>query len=154
MESVKSAVKSLISTKALIAALLVIVLVLRPFVMYTAVKDSEDKDAKTIANMYISIGVMSALAVAMILFVMKSGVKTEGLQKHLPMIVMFLIAVCVILQIANLSMLKAGNAGELTFNATLDLLSTVYVALLVYGFTMTETTSAASTAAAFGHFYY
>lgn len=155
--------KSLMSTKALIAALLIIVLVLRPFVMYTAVKDSEDKDAQTLANMYIAIGSMSILAVAIIMFMMKTGVKTEGAQKYLPMVVMGLVALSMILQITNLSMLKAGDAGELTFNATLDLLSTVYVALLVYGLTMTSAASSAATAAAataaadntaFGHFYY
>ncbi len=155
--------KSLITVKALVAALLVIVLVLRPFAMYTAVKDSTDADAATVANMYIAIGAMSMLAVAIILFLMSGRMTDAAKTKNMSFAVIGLIGVFMILQIANLSMLKKAEAKEMTFNATLDLFSTIFVTLVVVSYGMNVETAAAADAVttaaeagktAFGHFYY
>jgi hypothetical protein len=162
MEFLKSTLKSLVTVKALIAALLIIVLVLRPFAMYTAVKDSEDKDAQTVSNMYIAIGVMSLLAVAIIMFVMKKGIAKDGYLKYMPHVVLFLIVLSMILQISNLAMFNKAEASELTFNATLDMLATVFVTVVMVSYVLNsedagaapDVAAAATAANAFGHFYY
>lgn len=161
MEFLKSTLKSLVTVKALIASLLIIVLVLRPFAMYTAVKDSEDKDAKTVANMYIAIGAMSLLAVAIIMFAMKKGIAKEGMMMYMPHVVMGLIVISMILQISNLAMFKKAEAPELTFNATLDMLATVFVTVVMVSYVLNSEDAGAADlgsevkkAAEFGHFYY